>query len=93
MGINSNHWYDFFLHWPAELNRRGIIVTSFNEQIFFSAFWTSETFLMVERQTPDAIGARSIILPYDQIIALKISDVVKAKQFKATGFEGGVSKP
>jgi hypothetical protein len=68
-----------------------MIVTSFNEQIIFSAFWTSENFLFIERQTPDPMGARSIVLPYDQILALKIVDVVKAKQFRAAGFEGAVS--
>jgi hypothetical protein len=88
----SNHWCEFFLHWPTDLPRRGIIVTSFNEQIVFSNFWTSANFLYLERQTPDSQGARSVVVPYNQILALKIVDVVKAKQFKAAGFEGVSSK-
>ena len=88
MEANSNHWGEFFSRWPAELPQRGIIVTTFNEQISFSAFWTSASLLLLERQTPDSMGARSIVLPYNQIIALKIVDVVKPKHFKAVGFEG-----
>ncbi|HEY4760706.1 MAG TPA: hypothetical protein VIH42_09010 [Thermoguttaceae bacterium] len=92
MESNANHWKTFFLSWPVDLSRRGIVVTSFNEQISFSAFWTSEDFLLLERQTPDSQGARSVVVPYEQLLALKITDVVKAKHFKAIGFEGMPSK-
>jgi hypothetical protein len=93
MDANSNYWGDFFTHWPVDLPRRGIIVTAFNEQVAFSTFWTSASFLMLDRQTPDAQGARTIIVPYDQILALKIVDVVKAKSFKAAGFDVAAPKP
>ena len=92
METNYNQWGEFFIHWPADLPRRGIIVTSFNEQISFSTFWTSGNFLYLERQTPDSLGARSVVVPYNQILALKIVDVVKAKQFKVAGFEGVSSR-
>jgi hypothetical protein len=87
MGTKSNYWGDFFAHWPIDLPRRGILVTSFNEQISFSTFSTSANFLMLERQTPDAQGARSVVVPYDEVLALKIVDVVKPKHFRAAGFE------
>jgi hypothetical protein len=93
METNPNHWGEFFSHWPADLPRRGIIVTSFNEQISFSTFWTSGNFLLLERQTPDSQGSRSVVVPYNQILALKIVDIVKPKHFKAMGFEGVFSKP
>jgi hypothetical protein len=87
MEANSNHWGEFFAHWPADVPRRGVMVTSFNEQILFSTFSTSADLLFLERQTPDAIGARSIILPYNAVVAVKIVDVVNVKQFKAVGFD------
>jgi hypothetical protein len=93
METNTNHWGEFFSHWPADLPRHGIIVTSFNEQISFSSFWTSGNFLLLERQMPDSLGARSVVVPYNQILALKIVDIVKPKNFKALGFEGVFSKP
>jgi hypothetical protein len=85
-------WKDFFNQWPAEMNRRGIIVTSFGEQIPFSAFWTNANYLLMERQTPDSLGARTIALDFQQIAALKIVDVLKSKAIQALGFEGPPSK-
>jgi hypothetical protein len=86
------NWRDLFAQWPADLNRRGILVTSFGEQIPFSAFWTSSNLLLLERQTPDSLGARTILLDYKQISAMKIVDVVKSKSFQSIGFEGPPSK-
>jgi hypothetical protein len=86
------NWRDFFAQWPSDMQRRGIVVTSFNEQIPFSAFWTSSNLLLLERQTPDSLGARTILLPFTQIAAIKIVDVVKAKSFQTIGFEGPAAK-
>jgi hypothetical protein len=92
METKANYWAEFFARWPIDLPRRGILVTSFNEQIVFATFGTSSDFILLERQTPDALGARSVVVPYEQILALKIFDVVKPKHFKASGFEGAPSK-
>jgi hypothetical protein len=87
MAVLEN-WRDFFEQWPAELQRRGILVTAFGEQIPFSGFWTTANLLLLERQTPDSLGARTIVLAFTQITALKIVDVVKPKCFQSLGFEG-----
>ena len=80
-------WKDCFRKWPAELERRGVVVTSFDEQIPFDNFATSETLLLLERKIPDTLGARKILVPYSQILALKITDVVKMKAFQSLGFD------
>ena len=80
-------WGGVFRCWPAEMPRRGVLVTAFGEQIAFSAFSASEAFLLVERHSPDSMGARTILLPYDEISGLKIVDVVKAKTFQSLGFD------
>jgi hypothetical protein len=87
-----DNWREFFVQWPADLHRRGILVTSFGDQIPFSAFWSSSSLLLLERQTPDSQGSRTIILPFSQITAVKIVDVVKAKSFQSLGFEGPLPK-
>jgi hypothetical protein len=92
MPIVMENWRDFFLHWPSDMHRRGIVVTSFGEQIPFSGFWTSSNLLLLERQSPDSLGARTIILAFTQITALKIVDVVKSKSFQTMGFEGLAAK-
>jgi hypothetical protein len=68
-------WKSLFVSWPAELNRRGILVTAFGEQIPFSGFLTAEGLLLLERSTPDSMGARTVMLPYDQVAAIKLTDV------------------
>jgi hypothetical protein len=80
-------WKDFFRNWPADVDRRGILVTNYDEQIPFDGFLTSETMVLVERRAPDTVGARKVLLPFQNIMAIKITDVVKAKSFQAAGFE------
>jgi hypothetical protein len=80
-------WKKCFCNWPAELPKRGVLVTSYDEQIPFDGFLTSEHLLLVERRTPDTSGARQILIGYQSIVAVKITDVVKVKAFLAMGFE------
>lgn len=80
-------WKDVFCNWPVEMPRRGVLVAAFGEQIPFSNFTTSEGFLLLERHSPDAMGARMILLPYDAVLGLKIVDVIKAKAFQSFGFD------
>jgi hypothetical protein len=80
-------WKDVFTRWPAEMPRRGVLVATFGEQITFSSFAPSQAFLLIERQSPDTTGARTVILPYDNILGLKIVDVPKGKGFQSLGFE------
>jgi hypothetical protein len=82
-----NGWSDVFRRWPAEVPRRGVLVVAFGEQIPFSGFSASEAFLLLERQSPDSMGARTILLAYTAIAGLKIVDVVKTRAFHSFGFD------
>jgi hypothetical protein len=79
-------WRQCFQQWPADLDRRGVLVTSFDEQIPFEGFAISEEMLLLERRAPDTVGARMVFIAYQSIQALKIVDVVKLKSFQALGF-------
>ena len=79
-------WRQCFQQWPAELDRRGVLVTSFDEQIPFEGFATSEEMVLLERRAPDTVGARMVLIAYQNIQALKIVDVVQLKSFQALGF-------
>jgi hypothetical protein len=83
----ADTWRNCFRQWPADVPRRGVLVTSFNEQILFDNFATSDDMLLIERATPDTVGARMLLLSYQTILALKIVDVVKAKAFQPLGFD------
>ena len=88
----DNSWKRFFAEWPADMPRRGVLVTSFAEQIPFVGFLTGEGLLMIERSTPDAVGARSVLLGYEQVVAVKFTDLTKPKALRAAGFQGELSK-
>lgn len=77
-----------FQNWPAVLPRRGVLITTF-EQVPFHEFLTSDELLLVQRRTPDTQGARDIMVPYDQIVGLKITEVVRPKTYRDAGFVGG----
>jgi len=79
-------WCDLFQSWPAGVPRRGVVVTSANEQIPFAEFLVSPTLLLLDRPAPDTMGARKVIVPYSQIAAVKITDVVKNSAFSSLGF-------
>jgi hypothetical protein len=81
-------WHNFFLAWPKDMLRRGVLVTTFEEQIPFDGFLTTDTLLLLERRTPDTIGARKVILPFGNIAAIKLVDVVKQKILATAGFAG-----
>ena len=81
-------WREYFLNWPKELPRRGVLVTNFDEQVPFDGFMTTSDLLLLERRTPDTIGARKLILPYGNILAIKLTEVVKAKLMATAGFVG-----
>jgi hypothetical protein len=80
-------WLECFSKWPAEIPRRGVLVTAFGEQIPFDSFAASPNLLLVERRTPDTMGGRTVLISYQSIAAVKITDVVKAKAFGSMGFE------
>ncbi len=79
-------WRHCFQNWPDEVARRGVLVTSFEEQIAFDGFAASDQMLLIERRAPDTVGARIVLIPFENIAALKIIDVVKAKAFSPLGF-------
>ena len=85
-------WREYFCKWPENMARSGIATTAFGEQIPFSEFMVSDSMLLLERRTPDSQGARKVVVPYDQVLALKITEVTKLKTFQAVGFQGPPAK-
>jgi hypothetical protein len=83
---HASHWRDFFRAWPSGVDRRGVIVTTFGEQIPFDSFMPSDSLLIVDRSVPDTSGARKVVLAYTGIVAVKLTDVIKNKAFLPLGF-------
>jgi len=92
MSNTQSAWKIFFTTWPHEMPRRGLLITSLGEQVPFNGFMTSEHFLVVSRPAPDSLGARTVMLPYENLAAMKLTDVVKSDVFKAAGFHGELGR-
>ncbi|HVX13976.1 MAG TPA: hypothetical protein VHC22_22520 [Pirellulales bacterium] len=85
---NGSAWQHYFQNWPKEVPQRGIVVTSFEDQIPFDGFLTTNTMVLLERKTPDNAGARKVLLAYENIVAVKFTDVLRNKAFESGGFAG-----
>lgn len=88
MSTTDNHWQDFFENWPNSLARGGVLVTSFGEQIPFCSFSTKDGLLLLQRMTPDSLGARHVILSFNQIFCYKVTAVISDDVFTEAGFSG-----
>lgn len=84
----SSPWKHCFENWPKDLPSRGVLVTKFQEQIPFDGFLASDTMVLLERKTPDTIGARKVLFAFEEISAVKFVDVVRGKLFEPLGFAG-----
>ncbi len=81
-------WKQVFKSWPAGYPRTGIVMTTFQEAIPFSNFMYSDSILLLERDKPDAIGARKVMVSFGAIAGLKLTDVFELSKFQAFGFQG-----
>lgn len=88
----KNKWLDLFERWPKDIPQKGVIMTELNESIPFIGFALDDNMVVVQRQTPDAIGARQAIIPYTAISYLKITAIVLPKAYADFGFKGALPK-
>jgi hypothetical protein len=82
----GEYWRALFECWPSSVPRRGLLITTFNESIAFVNYMMSGGILLLERDRPDTVGARKVMIAYDNIAAVKITDVVELANFQALGF-------
>lgn len=80
-------WRSLFENWPASVPRRGLLITTFNESIPFVNYMMSGGILLLERDKPDSLGGRKVMISYDAISAVKIIDVIDLARFQVLGFQ------
>lgn len=80
-------WRAVFENWPASVPRRGLLITTFNESIPFIGYLVAPGILLLERDRPDSAGARKVMIAFDAVAALKITDVVELDTFRELGFQ------
>jgi hypothetical protein len=89
---SSETWRDVFTNWPAALPRRGLVVSTLNETVPFKSFLLKGDTVLLERTNPDAAGARFIVLTFDGIHMLKITEPLKESVLNSAGFVGQLAK-
>jgi hypothetical protein len=83
----GEYWRMLFETWPASLPRRGLLITTFGEAIPFVGYLLSPGIVLLERDKPDSVGGRKVLLAYDAISAIKITDVIDLARFQELGFQ------
>ena len=89
----SQTWESFFSNWPNALPRKGVVQTILNETIPFRGFWIKDGMLLVERVTPDAMGARFVLISFDGINVVKFIDPLAPAVIAEAGFQEKAAKP
>lgn len=79
-------WRSLFENWPDNIPKEGMLVTAV-ETVQFNDFMVSGGLLMIDRDRPDALGARKVIVPYVNIIAVKLQSTMDLAQFQVMGFQ------
>jgi hypothetical protein len=79
-------WQQLFESWPSDAPRTGIIVTTFQETIGFTNFMTGDGLLAVERDRPDSLGARKVLIAFTAISAVKMTDTGDFSKIAKLGF-------
>ena len=80
-------WQSLFENWPDAIPRCGAVLSKQGESVPFVDFLISEGLLLVERDGPDASGARRAVVAYDSIAMVKLSASGELSQFRAMGFQ------
>lgn len=89
----ANVWRELFAKWPSGFKRKGVAIATFGEAVQFCDFVLNGDVVVLERPTPDTVGARRVVLPFALIEAVKYIEPLKTQQFLENGFVAGVSAP
>ena len=80
-------WKSFFAEWPAELPRRGVVLSSLNESMPFTNFWLRGEMVMLQRKNPDTMGSRYILISYEGIDSVRFIDPLSDQIIASAGFQ------
>lgn len=85
-------WREMFLKWPASIPKRGVVMSTLNEVTPFKGFMVKGEMLLLERTNPDPLGARFILMGYDAIHMVKLTEPLRDDVFTSAGFVGQFAK-
>ena len=77
-------WRETFNNWPAAFRRKGVLQPVSGEAVPFSDFVMTPTVIVLERPTPDNVGARRVAIPFERIDSLKYTEPLKTEPVSYT---------
>jgi len=83
----SESWRSLFESWPESVPRTGLLVSMWNETIPFKDFLISGQLVLLERDAPDSLGSRKVILGYESIAAVKLTTTMELARLQVLGFQ------
>ncbi|WP_417387234.1 hypothetical protein [Gimesia sp.] len=84
---SAEGWRSILENWPNAIPKKGIVVTTYQESIPFQNYLLSSSVVMFERDKPDSLGARKVMLSYNAIDAIKLTDPIELAQYQVMGFQ------
>ena len=84
---SAEGWRSILENWPEVIPKQGIIVTNYQESIPFQNFLLSTGVVLLERDKPDSLGARKVMLSYEAISAIKLTDTMELARYQVMGFQ------
>lgn len=83
---NATVWEALFRSWPDQLPRNGMLVVQWGETVPFIDFRLGPGVIVLERDKPDALGSRKVLVPYSSIAGLKLGSTAPLSSFSEWGF-------
>jgi len=84
---SAEGWRSILENWPDVIPKKGIVVTTYQESIPFQNFLLSSGIVLLERDKPDSLGARKVMLSYEAICAIKLTDTTELASYQVMGFQ------
>lgn len=80
-------WRSILENWPEVIPKKGIVVTTYQESIPFQNYLLSNGIVLFERDKPDSLGSRKVMLSYEAICAIKLTDTMELARYQVMGFQ------
>ena len=90
--LQRSDFHRILTEWPVSIERKGIVLTSFGENVPFVDYMLSGQLVLLDRGVPDTSGARRVILSVDTIVGIKITDPIEMARFTAMGFQANLAR-
>lgn len=85
-------WAKFFRNWPKNIPTRGVVNNRLNDTTVFKSFMLQGELILLERISPDSVGARFVVLPFEEIASVKYTDQLRQDALESAGFVGNLAK-